>query len=108
MRPSSTVASNANPRSNQWKLLGALLGGTLAVLFLQSFESHKVLFANDGPLGALTAECNRLPARFTGTWRGLAWLGGAAPVAAPTISMSLGTDFSPVIFLAGYAPFSLD
>jgi hypothetical protein len=107
MRVSSSVAANANPRSNQWKLLGILLGGALLVLFFQSLESHEVLFANDGPLGALTAESNRLPGRFTGTWRGLAWLGGAAPVAAPTISMLLATILSPVIFLKVYAPFSL-
>jgi hypothetical protein len=107
MRASTSVAPNGNPRSNQWKLLGILLGGVLLVLFVKSFKSGEVLFANDGPLGALTAEGNRLPGRFTGTWRGLAWLGGAAPVAAPTFSMLLATILPPVVYLKVYAPITL-
>jgi hypothetical protein len=107
MRASPTVAANGKPRSNQWRLLAILLGGALLVLFIQSFEFNKVLFANDGPLGALMAECNRLPGRFTGTWRCLAWLGGVAPVAAPTISMILATILPPVIYLKVYAPLTL-
>lgn len=107
MRASSPPAPGANPRANQWKLLAIVLGATLLVLFIQSFEANKILFANDGPLGALAAECNRLPARFTGTWRGLAWLGGAAPVAAPTPSMILLTILPPLLFLKIYAPLTL-
>jgi hypothetical protein len=107
MRVIPPVAGNAKPRSNQWKLLAILLGGALLVLFIQSFEAREVLFANDGPLGALSAECNRLPGRFTGTWRNLAWLGGAAPVAAPTLTMILATILSPVIYLKIYAPLTL-
>jgi hypothetical protein len=107
MRVLPSVAANAKPRSTQWKLLGILLGGALLALFIQSFYAREVLFANDGPLGALSAECNRLPGRFTGTWRNLAWLGGAAPVAAPTLTMILQTILSPVLFLKIYAPLTL-
>ena len=93
MKVSSSGLAGVNPRSNQWRLLAIVLGGALLVLFIQSFEPTKVLFANDGPLGALAAECNRLPARFTGTWRGLALSSAEpAPVAAPTFLHDSGDD----------------
>jgi len=84
-----------------------LLGGALLILFFKSLDPHQILFANDFPLGALKADCNRLPERFTGTWRELAWLGGEAPAASPNITMLMQTLVSPVIYLKIYAPFTL-
>jgi hypothetical protein len=85
----------------------ALLGIVLAVLFQDSFLPHQILFANDAPLGFLKADCNQLPARFTGTWRNLGWLGGEGPSASPTISMLMLTVLSPEAYLKIYAPFTL-
>jgi hypothetical protein len=106
MRETSTVSGSTKRTSNLWLLLG-LLAGTLLVLFGKSLEAHQVLFANDAPLGFLKAECNRLPERFAGTWRNLAWLGGEAPAASPDITMLLMTLVSPVAYLKTYAPFTL-
>jgi len=102
------TAKKANGRApNYLLLLAGLLGAVLAVLFCRSFLPHQVLFANDIPLGALLAECNRLPGRFFGTWRNLSWLGMEAPSAAPTLSAILGTIFPPVLFMKFYAPATL-
>ncbi len=87
--------------------MAGLLGVVLAVLFHQSFAPHQILFANDGPLGVLKADCNRLPDRFAGTWRELAWLGNEAPAASPTISTLLQTVLSAETYLKIYAPFTL-
>ena len=88
-------------------VLAGLLGAALAVLFLRSFLPHQILFANDGPLGAMVQECNRLPGRFLGTWRNYLWIGLEAPSAAPTLSAVFGTLFQPVLFLKFYAPATL-
>jgi hypothetical protein len=87
--------------------LPALLGAVLALLFAKSFSPHFVLFSNDGPLGLMAATENQFPARFSGTWRPLGWLGGEAPAAAVTVSNLLLTVCSPVCYLKFYAPFAL-
>jgi hypothetical protein len=92
--------------SGRWILLG-LLGGILLALFYRSLDPHQVLFANDGPLGFLMAENNRMPGRFAGTWRDLVWLGGEGAAASPNITMVLLTLLSPVAYLKIYAPFTL-
>ncbi|MGO8701912.1 MAG: hypothetical protein ACLQVY_29875 [Limisphaerales bacterium] len=106
--PAQSVAT-ANGRGNhvRWWPVVALLGVVLGVLFHDSFAPRQILFANDGPLGFLMADCNRLPERFLGTWRNLSWLGGEGPAASPTISMLLLTAASPVMFLKTFAPFTL-
>jgi len=106
MRSASTAPVSSKQTSYGWLLL-ALLGGTLLVLFFKSLDRHQILFANDVPLGALKAECNRLPARFAGTWRDIFWLGVDAPAASPDITMLLTTLLPPVAYLKMYAPFTL-
>ncbi|HZM06021.1 MAG TPA: hypothetical protein VFC44_23725 [Candidatus Saccharimonadales bacterium] len=90
-----------------WLLFAVLLAGALAVLFIRSFEPNQVLFANDGPLGALQAAWNRLPSGFTGIWEDLGWLGGEVPSAAPRISAFLMALLSPVWYLKTFAPLTL-
>jgi hypothetical protein len=107
MSAPSVALANTRPNYARWWPMTGLLALVLAVLFHKSFVPHQILFANDGPLGFLTADCNRLPARFTGTWRDLGWLGGEAPSASPTISMLMLTVFSPEVILKIYAPFTL-
>jgi hypothetical protein len=84
-----------------------MLGGALLVLFFRSLDPHQILFNNDTPLGFLKEECNRMPTRFTGTWRDLCWLGGQAPTASPSVTMILLTLLSPVAYLKIYAPLTL-
>jgi hypothetical protein len=106
MRAPVARKDNGGP-PNYLLLLAGVLGAALAVLFYRSFQPHQVLFANDGPLGAMVAECNRLPGRFFGTWRNLWWIGAEAPSAAPSLSAILLTIFPPVLFLKIYAPLTL-
>jgi hypothetical protein len=106
MRAASTVPGFARLFSGRWLLL-ALLGGALLILFGKSLAPHQILFDNDFPLGARTAECNHLPERFAGTWRDLSWLGGEGAAAPPDITMLLATLLSPVAYLKMYAPFTL-
>jgi hypothetical protein len=106
MRAASTAPGSTRHTSGRWLFLG-LLGGALLALFYRSLETHQILFANDGPLGFLSAECNQLPGRFAGTWRDLSWLGGQGAAASPNITMLLTTLFSPVAYLKIYTPFTL-
>ncbi len=94
-------------KSRPWLVFAAILGGALAVLFFQSFEPGRILFANDGPLGEMKALCNQLPGRFTGTWQSIGWLGIEAPASAPSISAFLATIVSSEIYLKIYAPLTL-
>jgi hypothetical protein len=106
MRAPVARKKNGGP-PNYLLLFAGVLGAALAVLFYRSIQPHQVLFANDGPLGAMVAECNRLPGRFFGTWRNLWWIGAEAPSAAPSFSAILLTIFPPVLFLKVYAPLTL-
>lgn len=102
------IPGKQNSRASNYLLLfAAVLGAALAVLFFKSFLPHQILFANDGPLGAMVAECNRLPGRFFGTWRNISWIGSEAPSAAPTVSAMLITLFPPALFLKIYGPATL-
>jgi len=102
---SQTKDSGFPGHSSLW--LVSLLGATLAMLFYQSFLSHRVLFANDSPLGFLTAESNRMLHRFNGSWRTLNWLGGETPSPSVTVSSLLVTIVPPELFLKIFAPLSL-
>jgi len=104
MRSASPVSEQ---RQGRWWILPLVLGFVLAILFAKSFTPNFVLFSNDGPLGAVSATENNLPARFGGTWRPLGWLGAQAPAAAVTITNLTLTVLSPVLFLKMYAPLTL-
>ena len=106
MRAASTVTGANKNFQRPWLLLG-LLAAALLVLFYKSLDENQILFANDFPLGAISADCNRLPGRFLGTWREIAWLGGEAPAAAPDITMLCLTLLSPVTYLKVFAPLTL-
>jgi hypothetical protein len=83
------------------------LGLVLSVLFFRSFEREQVLFSNDGPLGANSAACFRLPATFRGIWQDLTWVGSWAGSAMPTVTYCLIWILKPVGFAKFYAPITL-
>ena len=71
----STPASQETPRSSAKPprirgslLLVASLALVLAWLFRDSFDATMALFANDGPLGAVTSRTNAFPDAWTGIW----------------------------------------
>ncbi|MEO5801892.1 MAG: hypothetical protein ABIR24_00055 [Verrucomicrobiota bacterium] len=84
-----------------------LLLAVLCVLFRQSFDPNKVLFANDLPLGALKAEQSQLPGTFTGNWQDSNWIGAESISAAPNITALFGTIFPPEIMVKMYPPFAM-
>ncbi len=77
-------------------LTALFLALALSLLFLPSFDINKVMFSNDGPLGAMVAEQNSMPAIFTGLWVDLNWLGseGLAPAPAITTFLRLLSPFT--------------
>lgn len=84
-----------------------LLFGVLAVLFWRDWLPGHVAFSNDGPLGAVVATQNRLPAIMTGLWMDLNWMGTAYPSPAPDISTALRFVTSPLVCAKIYPAFSL-
>ena len=84
-----------------------LLAIPLAVLFWRSLEPDEVVFSNDGPLGAMVATQNRMPAIITGLWQDLNWLGSSAPSPSPTPSTLLRLVTSPFGFSKFLCPYAL-
>src|SRR5688572_26707113 len=90
-----------------WLLCGALLCGVLLILFFRSLKPELVLFANDGPLGALKAEAVSPPASFTGVWFDLNWLGTNAGSHLVSPSFLLLWLLGPIGFAKFYGPIAL-
>ena len=87
----------------------AVLIAVIAVVFAKSCSSNQVIFANDGPLGALTAESGNMRHAWKGVWQDLNWLGIENPAALPhTASLVwflVGDD--PVHFAKFHVPIAL-
>src|SRR5215469_5123261 len=79
----------------------------LAGLFWGGFLPDHTLFSNDGPLGAITAECRRFPGMFSGAWMDLNTLGYREGGAPPSITYPLQWLLGPLWFSRVYAPFAL-
>ncbi|MFA6546842.1 MAG: YfhO family protein, partial [Limisphaerales bacterium] len=85
----------------------AALTGVLALLFARSFSPEYIVFANDGPLGATTADCGRMPGVMFGLWQDLNWVGNEGLAAAPSPSSLLTLLLSPVMMAKIIVPLSL-
>src|SRR5688572_2017365 len=87
----------------------AVVAGIAAFVFVRSFSPEQVLFANDGPLGALVAKSGNMTDAWRGVWQDLNWLGIENPAALPhTASLAwylLGID--PVNFAKFHVPIAL-
>lgn len=84
-------------------LLAVALGG----LFYGTFAPGYSIFSNDGPFGALMAECKRQPAGLTGAWQDLNGIGDRLGGGWPGISWALITCLGPTNFAKFYAPLGL-
>ena len=102
-----TQSGNTGNGRGRFLLLLALLGGTLLLMFRQSFLPGYVLFANDGPLGAMKATQSNMPDGFLGVWQCLNWLGNEGVSAAPSVTSFMVTLFPGEIFLKIYPPLTL-
>jgi hypothetical protein len=79
-------------------LYSLLLLCLLGALFVRSFLPGYVVFSNDGPLGAVVAEQNRMPAILTGMWMDLNSVGGEYPAPSPTLFSALRLVTNPWLF----------
>jgi hypothetical protein len=79
----------------------------LGFLFRDGLLPGRTVFSNDGPLGAITTACARLPGGFFGFWVDVNWIGFAGPNATPDVSAGLNLLLGPLIFSKVYAPFAL-
>ena len=79
----------------------------LGFLFRDGFLPGRTVFSNDGPLGAISAKCARLPDGFFGYWQDLNWIGNTGPSASPAITQGLSLALGPLLFSKIYAPFAL-
>jgi hypothetical protein len=84
-----------------------VFGCVIAFSFYRSFLPNEVLFSNDGPLGRLMSESNRLPGRFFGCWADLNNIGFNSGAASPGISFILQWLLGPVLFSKFYTIISL-
>ena len=74
---------------------------------MRAFHPDYVVFSNDGPLGGMVAELNRMPGILTGIWQDLNWLGNSYPQPFPDATTVLRLSTSPVVYAKLFAPFSL-
>jgi hypothetical protein len=91
----------------QFGWVALFLALLLGFFFRDGFLPGRTVASNDGPLGAISSACGRLPSGFLGYWQDLNWLGGTGPSASPDVSNSLAFVSGPLIFSKIYAPFAL-
>jgi len=87
-------------------LLLICLVAVLAVQFLPSFSADQMLFANDGPLGAMVAYQDEALSNLAGFWQDLTWIGGELPGSTSNLTNVFYILFHAAGFIKFYAPFS--
>ncbi len=98
------------PASTRVAGLGVFIGLlclVLGLLFVRSLDPAYVVFANDGPLGAMMAERAKVPEAFTGSWADLNGYGARDPGALPNLTSSLLWVLGPLGFAKFYAPITV-
>ena len=86
--PQSSSSSRFNGR--KWFIIALVcLLAALVVFFAPSFNPDKVLFANDGPLGAAMAKSIQPPDSMRGVWLDLNWIGNAGGTYVPSATFFL-------------------
>jgi len=91
---------------HRFAFMALVLLALLSGLFWKAFLPGYTVFSNDGPLGAISSECGKLPAGFFGFWQDLNWLGGTGPGAPPDVTQFLNWICSKLIFSKIFAPFA--
>ena len=104
--PQSSSSSRLNGK--KWFIVALLcLLAALVAFFAPSFNPDKVLFANDGPLGAAMAKAIQPPDSMFGVWLDLNWIGNAGGTYVPSATFFLFRILRPLLFMKFYAPISL-
>ena len=101
----SQSPSAAQPaRRRGFLILLICLLGVLGMLFYRSFSPNQIIFSNDGPLGAISAEAGAMPSAYFGVWQNLNWLGNEAVSAAPGFSTMMSWILKPMGYAKFFAP----
>lgn len=88
-----------------WAALFLLI--VLSILFWRSFDANEVHFSNDGPLGGMVAEHNRMPKILSGVWEDLNWLGNQGLSPSPSVTTALRLITTPQVYGRILPPASL-
>src|SRR2546427_4486426 len=103
--------SPTSPSRRGFGLMVICLFATLSLLFHKDFQPDQVLFANDGPLGAVRAQSDYALGNFQSFWLSLNWLATASFGLVCDVSAFLmaslcvlSPDFGPVLFVKLFAP----
>src|SRR3954452_6721022 len=108
MQPSTSPGQINRSSARQFWLLALCLFLLLSFFFRRAYLPDYTVFSNDGPLGAISAQCAQPPGTFFGFWGDLNWLGGASPSSLPNLSSGLDLALGgPLAFSKLYAPFAL-
>jgi hypothetical protein len=107
-----TKAMRAGSVWKDWGVAMLCLAVVLGYLFRQSFESEKVLFSNDAPLGLVSSKAGVSASTFegivSGFWQDLNWIGIEMPSVLPGLSWGIFQIIgaNPVANAKFYAPLS--
>jgi hypothetical protein len=88
-------------------LLLAVLCAALCVVCKEGFLPHRIMWANDSPLGQLKSISARLPDTFTGHWGTDYWIGTEIPSSSPTLATLLATVISPELYMKIFTPLTM-
>src|SRR6266404_3919613 len=94
-------------RDHSFAIFSLCLLGVLLLLFHNSLNPGKVLFSNDGPLGAMNQKAAQLPAGFTGVWYDLNSIGTSGGSSNPNLTQGLIWLLGPAGFSNFFAPIIL-
>lgn len=83
------------------------LSVVLTLMFFRGWLPGRVVFSNDGPLGAQVSECQAYGPAVFGIWQDLNWLGANVGLRAPNFTALLGIVLGPYGFSKFYATFAL-
>ena len=89
-----------------WFLL-LLLAALLATLFARSFLPQYVVFSNDGPLGAMSAQPQMKWSNFHGAWQDMNSIGGQGMSNSLSVHEALYLAMNSVVWAKFFAPLAL-
>jgi len=113
--PGPTNRPEQTWKSKTFIFSAGLLAVVLALLFIENFESGRVLFSNDSPLGQMMSRQEYFPNLLTGCWQDLNSIGTGAGSISPNITFAIGSfwdyffkyPMGPLAFANSYAPIGL-
>jgi len=100
-------SSTTRTRSNLVIAILVLIGALLLFFTPSVVSPNKVLFANDGPLGANMAKAIKPPESMFGIWMDLNWVGFSGGTFVPNLTFFLLWSLGPVAFAKFYSPLCL-